>query len=522
MNIAIIHHHLNRGGVTQVVLNHLRSLSEVADQFGPCRAAVLFGGRKEDWPSDLPNRLPGVTLTLHTLPDLEYDSDADARPRPESLAKQLSDTLRAIGFGPSNALLHVHNHALGKNLSLPGALNCLARDGYPMVLQVHDFAEDFRPENYRRLSAMLGGDDQEKFCGTLYPQAPQIHYAVLNGRDRKVLRSAGIFKSALHDLPNPVAGFGQLPPREEAKSKLRGRLGTAAGGRLVLYPVRGIRRKNVGELLLCAAAAEPDTVFGITQPPLNPLERPRYESWKRLASNLTLPCLFELGRLSGVTFADNMAAADAIITSSVAEGFGMVFLEAWLARRILVGRDLPEISADFLQAGVQLPTLYNRLAIPLSWVEKEAFFDSMLAAYGQVLAAFGRPMPPAGKINGELESLITDGNVDFAYLDSELQGGVIRRVREDAAKRDALLDLNPRLAGYLDESGEGTRRLIDANQYAVRQAFSLQSAGQQLHKLYRAALESPRSDRVEPPASGENILASFLSLSRLHPLRIER
>ena len=48
-----------------------------------------------------------------------------------------------------------------------------------------------------------------------------------------------------------------------------------------------------------------------------------------------------MGAPGGLEFFENLAAADAVATTSLAEGFGMVFLEAWLAGRPLVGRDLP-------------------------------------------------------------------------------------------------------------------------------------------------------------------------------------
>ena len=63
----------------------------------------------------------------------------------------------------------------------------------------------------------------------------------------------------------------------------------------MLYPVRCIRRKNVGEALLCGVISPPNTVVGLTLPPLNPAERGVYDSWKRLSRQLDLPCRFEVG-----------------------------------------------------------------------------------------------------------------------------------------------------------------------------------------------------------------------------------
>ncbi len=60
-----------------------------------------------------------------------------------------------------------------------------------------------------------------------------------------------------------------------------------------------------------------------------------------------------------------IAKADALITTSVAEGFGLAFLEPWLASKPLVGRNLPEITADFAEHGLDLSALYNCLPVPL-------------------------------------------------------------------------------------------------------------------------------------------------------------
>ena len=56
MNIAIVHYHLNRGGVTQVVRNHLLALDAVSDPDQRIRTAILFGGRKQGWNNDLPEQ----------------------------------------------------------------------------------------------------------------------------------------------------------------------------------------------------------------------------------------------------------------------------------------------------------------------------------------------------------------------------------------------------------------------------------------------------------------------------------
>lgn len=521
MNIVILHHHLNRGGVTQVIVNHLRALNEVADDCGSCRVGIVFGGRQEDWPDDLQSQIPGVELSLHVVPDIDYDTDVVVTPRPDNLAKQLATAMEQAGFRPEDTVLHVHNHSLGKNISLPGALGQLARDGYALLLHIHDFAEDFRPDNYRRLRQTVGDGDPGRLHAALYPQAAHIHYAALNGRDLQVLRSAGVPESRLHALPNPVADFGKLPPQSHARAEVQEHFPDIADGGYILYPVRAIRRKNLGEALLWSAAAS-GVHIGVTKPPLNPIEQPAYQTWRKLASELSLPVVFDVGDAPGLTFHDNVAAADAFITTSVAEGFGMVFLEAWLADRPLVGRNLPEITEDYVSAGVNLNALYERLAIPVDWIGEDAFRRGMQETYGKVMSDFGQPQPVEEALGRQIDALAEDGAVDFAYLTTSLQQDVIRSVADDAQRRESLLSVNPQLAGALAMVGRGGHDLVADNAQAVRVNFSLKAAGHRLHQLYDATYNSSKDGRLTPLDDSLAVLSSFLGIRRLQPLRIEK
>lgn len=213
MNLAILHYHLNRGGVTRVIENQLASLDAALDPAEPWRVALVYGGRREGFKEDLHERLKSIRLSLHEVPPLDYD---DAREEDgqtaEDLYRQLTSVLDALQFTPPQTVLHVHNHSLGKNRQLPPAVWRLAEDGHAVLLQIHDFAEDFRAENYRHIG--------EPTPQALYPQAEGIHYAVLNGRDHEVLQEAGTEAGRLHLLPNPVPVMDRLPPRAEARRRL--------------------------------------------------------------------------------------------------------------------------------------------------------------------------------------------------------------------------------------------------------------------------------------------------------------
>jgi len=511
MNLAILHYHLNRGGVTRVIENQLASLDSVLAGAAPLHVALLFGGRREGFDDSLPDRLSTIRLSLEEVPLLDYDN---VRPdgeeaSPDDLLRQLTSTLDRLRFKPEETVLHVHNHSLGKNRLLVPVVGRLAEAGYAVVLQIHDFAEDFRAANYR----CIGTPETAQ----LYPQSPSIHYAVLNRRDHEILREAGTDADRLHFLPNPVPMPVGLPPKAEARARLNERFAIGADQRFVLYPVRGIRRKNLGEALLYSALAPEGTVVGLTLAPLNSTELPIYTAWKELAAELALPFRFECGEPGALSFAENLAAADVILTTSVAEGFGMVFLEAWLAGRPLVGRNLPEITTDFTEAGVRLDTLWPDLRVPTEWIDVAAFRRTVAEAYRHSLAAYDRK--PSPHWESALEAKLGTDTVDFGDLDEPMQQQVLRTVWRDDANRCRVLQDNPRLAEALTFDEEATLQTVAENRQAIDQHFSLRPSGNRLRELYSNATESPRSERPGSLPHVGRILDRFLELDRFCLIR---
>ncbi len=513
MKVAIAHYHLARSGVTQVIASHVEALEAAGG--GLDELAILHGGPRDGWPS-VPAGGREIEPRLVEVPGLGYDDSQS--PRPGELARRLRESLAAIGFRPQETVVHVHNHALGKNLSLPGALASLARDGYALLLHTHDFAEDFRPGNYRRLAAALAPESAAHLPRLLYPVADHVHHAVLNRRDEAILRRAGVPAEGLHLLPNPVAGTGTEAPRGRARRRLERRFGVPAEARFVLYPVRGIRRKNLGEALLWSVLAGDATWLGLTLPPTSPQEQPSYAAWKELASALDLRCRFEIGDAGGLELEDSLAAADLVLTTSVAEGFGLVFLEPWLAGRALAGRDLPEISADFKASGLVLSGLEPRLEVPIDWVGSDSFCRTTARAFGRTLEAYGRTVPRSEVLEREIRALVRDGNVDFAALDVVLQARVIDQVSRQPRRRRALLVLNPWIRPAL--AGAGDSAEMRRNAGVVRRRYSLEATGRRLLAIYRDLLGRPRAGDVEPAAHAERILDELLSLRRFHPLRV--
>lgn len=510
MKLAVVHYHLNRGGVTRVIENQLLALDNALDDHQPHEALILYGGRHEGWPTQLAQRLRRIRLRLQPLPQLDYDSEQPPSARP--LESQYVDALQKAGFAPADTIVHLHNHSIGKNAAIPRAVWNLAERGYGLLLQIHDFAEDQRPGNFQLLAK--AGAGQPDWHGRIYPQAPNVHFAVLNGRDRGVLHSVGVPPEQLHFLPNPVLPLETLPDRDSARSKLAGLFSVPRDGRFLLYPVRGIRRKNLGEALLHSALSPEGTVVALTLPPLNPAEQTRHEEWKTAAQRWQLPFRFDVGAPGALTFSENLAAADAILTTSVAEGFGMVYLETWLANRMLVGRDLPEITQDFTAAGLNLSRLRSRLEIPSDWIDMQRLRQTLRNAFKTTLAAYGRSEP--SRLSEQMETKLRGDTVDFGDLDESLQAAVIDRTVAQPSTRRELLDANPWIATKPDI---GVGEFVNSNAAVVRREFSLRPSGLRLAAVYDSILSSPRGQAIQPLAQPGAILDRFLDFARFRLLR---
>lgn len=486
MRVAIVHYHLHPGGVTRVIRHTVSALQE-----REARVAVIIGE---------PAGAEGEGLSpLCVLAGLGYDGHREPWPAQE-LAGMLQREAEAALGGPPD-IWHFHNHSLGKNQVLPGAVQHLVQAGHRLLLQIHDFPEDGRPTNYRHLLEQVGQGDTERLAAVLYPQAGQVHYAVLNGRDRGFLQDAGVPGERLHLLPNAI----WVGPDGEASTERP----PPTGQRLWLYPTRAIRRKNLGEFLLLAALGRDGDRFATTLAPRNPLERAGYERWVALGHNLGLPVAFAIGERPGVDFPTLVRSAHALVTTSVAEGFGLAFLEPWLMGRPVAGRNLPEITREFQDAGVDLGGLYDRLEVPLDWVSETELHGKIRGGLDSYLHAYGLE-PGREDLERVLSAWVKDARLDVGRLDEDLQAQILRQVVASSAARAQLRPSAPTRI----PSPEG----VEHNRQAVRGAYSLEEYTRRLEDVYRRVLGS-RVEKSPGAISGRSLLERFLAPERLFLLR---
>lgn len=460
MKVAVVHYHARPGGVTRVV-------ERAADALGDRTHCLFFTGEAARAETPLQKK-------IRVIPNLGYSTAQKFQP-----LELLKHARGAFGDEPD--LWHIHNHSLGKNPALTQEVIRLAMAGQKILLQIHDFAEDGRPDNYLNLG---------KLKERLYPVAEHIHYAVLNRRDFAFLKAAGISEKNLHLLPNAVS---PIPAVQSPKPKTQN---------LFVYPCRAIRRKNIGELLLWSALM-PEAEFAVTLAPKNPEVKPIYDAWVAFAAELELNVEFDAG--ANCSFEEMVAKADALITTSIAEGFGLAFLEPWLADKPLTGRNLPEITADFAEHGLDLSALYSCLPVPLSsnaWNISDRFFQALEKNLRASRNAYGREWNDS-VLDEARAALVQDGCIDFGILDEEMQRTIIRAVQNDPSLISAALgDSSP---------------VVKNNHAVVERAYSPQAYGDQLFAIYEKLLAASAGSVTY--AASEKLLDEFLQPGRFNLLR---
>ena len=468
--IAVIHYHLRPGGVTRVIERAVESLDDNVD------ILVLTG----EAPA------PGDALTPLTEPFQPLEYSDHPLPDGEKIVEDLRFTARCL-LGRDPDIWHIHNHSLGKNSFVPQLVWHLANAGCKLLLQPHDFAEDGRPENYQLLRKHLG----DKLNKILYPVANHVWYSPINFRDKAFLEGIGL--ANVCELPNAVAAL--QPPESD---------GDVASTKTIVYPARAIRRKNMGEFLLWSLLAPEGYTFQSTLAPQNPVWQGYYNEWVEFAAELDLPVEFDAGRKHN--FSELVQNAEALISTSIAEGFGLAFLEPWLEGKKLLGRNIPEITTDFADEGLDLSTLYTALPVPLEWVGERKFFRILEAAMKRSYAAYSKDWIPDYFEQAKTE-LVSDGKVDFGILDEELQRNVIRHLAKNPADR--------RLLPAFNLSTNET--LIEKNRTIVQEHYSSKAYGDRLLGIYRR-LAASEPGTVSASNAGQ-LLDQFLQPRRFNLLR---
>ncbi|MDC7221711.1 MAG: hypothetical protein PQJ59_17395 [Spirochaetales bacterium] len=439
-SLTIFHYHLLPGGVTDVIVLSVRAILTYMEGI---KGITIVSGRADNMDkvrekilADMP---PSATekLSLEVLPSIDYREKMKTPLSPEALKTLLEER-----FAGEDNLWMVHNYQLGKNPAFTQALLLAGENTKrPLLFYIHDFPECSR---YANLAALKEGTDR-----SIYPQRTNIAYCVINDRDRQYLISAGIEEENIWLLNNPVPlGKTALTDGNEVKSALYKRYSgqfpaMKEKGKLFFYPVRSIRRKNVFEAAFLVKMLEEEVNFVVSLPGVSPAEKPYSDLVEKAFKEGLIPGLWGIGadeETPILNYRNFWAASDLIISPSIQEGFGYLYLNALHWRKPLYTRYLDIMEGFKSLFKPDSSHFYEQVPLPLTKEERRELSRQYT---GKIENLSGHmPMGLKETLMDKLEGLLQEDQFCFSYLTPEQQYNVLRKLDNDRAFRDEAIALN--------------------------------------------------------------------------------
>ncbi len=351
MTLAVLHYHFRPGGVRRVIENGLPAL--VAE--GCVSRVVMAAGEAPDaeWRRKLEATLHPCGVEWLIEPSLGYWSEQSL---PASAVRTaVRAALQRITTGDS--VLWAHNLSVGRNMIL--AQEVAATAG-PVWLHHHDWWWDGRWERWPEMEGQGIGSLSDAMAATLSEGGGGgVRHFCINADDARRLRewTGGAF----HFLPNSVSPEPvTLVDAEAAREFLRRVTGRESWW---LYPCRGLRRKNIAEALLVQRCLAPDAVTVTTGGASSAAEREYFATLTSVAERHGWPLRAGVcADGSSPPVSHLLAAADAVVVTSLREGFGLPYGEA--AGRLLAAR-IPSGLDETLQAtGFTFRNGWKELRVP--------------------------------------------------------------------------------------------------------------------------------------------------------------
>lgn len=364
MKLVIVHYHFRPGGIRRVIE---LATPHLLRALGPGTAVELVGGEAtdENWIGNFKSLINPAKFKITTNAALGYVSEQ--KTAPARIHAQISATLKTIlaDATPANCLVWAHNLGIGRNLLLTDELAraCAAR-GITLISHHHDWWFDNRWLRWPEIRR-TGFPTLKSLAQAIFPQNPALRHAAINHEEAALL--------ARH-LPDtsawgPNLATRQTPPKaprvQHARQWLKRNLDNKDTPVWIL-PCRLLRRKNVAEALLLTRWLRPEAWLVTTGGASSADELAYFEKLQRTAQQHHWR--LRLGILQGdeqqkPTIPELLAASEAVLLTSIQEGFGLPYLEAAAAGRPLIARNLPNVAPDLKQFGFRFPQAYDEILV---------------------------------------------------------------------------------------------------------------------------------------------------------------
>jgi len=332
MRLLFVHSSFGENGVTRSTLNTIRGLKELSRD-------IKFVMLANSFSSSLPDYIDKIKIDNWDSPELLGE-----------LEKNSEDADFIIIENPTVGIFPLATKVFKEFAERNESKN--------IIYRMHDFVDD-RPHLFDEFSKVFENLD------VIYPRTSNVTFLVLNSYDKSRLVKKGI-KDAIV-MPNSIITEELVPDMNKA-AELRQALEkdkiVKPKEKIILYPVRVLKRKNIEEAMLITKilSSEKDYRLIVTLP----LEEDYEKELRELAREYKIKCsIGEVGKYIGFeksskfTISELYAISDLVVSTSVREGFGFVFLEPWISGTPLIGRKIPEITQDFEANGINLKHMYD-------------------------------------------------------------------------------------------------------------------------------------------------------------------
>ncbi len=378
------------------------------------------------------NLIPNIDVDCVVLPELGYISNMGNYPDPETITKTLLDRFKGN-------LWWIHNYHIGKNPFFTEAVLQIAENSpqQQMVFHIHDFPESGRYANFTSIHRYV--------TMPLYPVSSNVKYVTINSRDRNYLTKAGIPEDSVFLLDNPVEpikrekGERRLETERNAIDKVLSNSAPSyiKGAPLLIYPVRTIRRKNVLEAGLLARCSRTPVNLLVTLPGISETEKGY--------SNLVDSC-FDLGLIPGaaqagikaakgdISFIDLIDAGSLIISSSVQEGFGYLYINSLQWGKPLFTRNLEIIDGFRDIYKEDWSYFYDEIKIPLENSLREILREHYHRKIMEVGIFLDKEI--VSTLSQQIKLMLQMDTIDFSYLSPSMQKKFLKNLSDPGLLRD--------------------------------------------------------------------------------------
>lgn len=515
MKLVVVHYHLRPGGIRRIIELAVPHLVREAPR--PITRVVLATGQSADseWHAAFEKSLPGIAVEVAVEPTLHYLSEQKGN------KSRITHALRCFlheilaSSDHEEVLVWAHNLGVGRNLILSRELvTVCVRQNARLVAHQHDWWFDNRWARWPEMSR-FGFSTMPAAAEAVFPREKNIIHAAINHADSTILeRHFGARSLWLPNLTEPS------PPVSAARMRrARGWLTRRLAGRdapVWILPCRSLRRKNIAEALLLTRWLRPEAWLVVTGAASSADELPYYLALEQAARQHHWH--FRIGILGGnekgkPSVCELLAASEAVLLTSIQEGFGLPYLEAAASSRPLIARRLPNISPDLDRFGFRFQQSYDDILIAPELFD----WKSERQRQHDLFRQWRANMPRTVQTRPDLPLLLKAEcpcPQPFSRLTLAAQLEILRHPAH--ASWAACAVLNPFLQKWKRQASAGSLK-VTAWPRSARQWLGGREYAQRFFAgLEEAPLES--ISRWSPNKVQADFIASKLSASNLYPL----